>query len=317
MIYSKERKASGGGRRQTRNGTVVVLLIVTAIAAVVAVGLLGVFDAFPFGVNRRDAALVSAWSQGDYAQVIETAEETLTAHPLDGQALTYGGFAHFYRGVDLVDADEREADISRAIVLLRKASHLSRAPLPAQRDYVLGKAYYHSGPLYADLAVQHLEQSIAQGYEASDSLQYLGLAYAPRGQYEASAERFVEAVQQTEDWQAGESLRINAAESLIALEDYDQAKGYLEEVIDRTTDPYIALIARNLLTSALILNDELEAAEDLVTETIEDYPLSADAYYYLGIVYDLTDREVEARAMWRQARDIDPDHIGAQQRLAY
>ena len=316
MIYSNERKSSGG-RRQTRVGTVVVVITVTAIAVVVAVALLGVFDAFPFGVSRRDAALVAAWSEGDYAQVIESSEEILASRPIDSQALTYGGFAYFYQGIDQVDSEERERDISRSIVLLRKASHVSRAPLAAQRDYVLGKAYYHRGPEYADLAAFYLERSMDEGYEANDSLQYLGLAYASQGDYEASSERFIEALDEAPDWETGESLRINAAESLSELGEYGQAKGLLDEVVERTDDPYIELIARNLLASVLILNEELDAAEDLIAGTIEDYPLSADAYYYLGIVYALTDREVEARAMWRQTLELDPNHLGARQRLAY
>jgi tetratricopeptide (TPR) repeat protein len=316
MIYSNGRKATGGGRRTTRIRIVVVSLIVLATAALVAVGLLGVFDAFPFGISRRDSVLIDAWSGGDYVEVIRAAEETLSSRPLDGQALAYGGFAYFYHGIDLVDAVEQEAHLVRSIQLLRKAEHVTRSPLAQQRDYVLGKAYYHRGLPYADLSAFYLERALEAGYDADDTRQYLGLAYADLGQYETSAEWFIDALDRADTREEADSLRINAAESLTAMGEYDTAERYLLQVVTGTDDPYIELIGRNRLASVLILKRELGAAEDLIEETIRDYPGSADAYYYLGIVYDETDRAIEARAAWRSARDLDPEHFGALTRLA-
>ena len=316
MIYSNGRKATGGGRRQTRIRIAVISVVILAAAALVAVGLLGVFDAYPFGITRRDSALIDAWSNGDYAEVIRAAEETLSSRPLDGQALTFGGFAHFYYGIDLVDSVERDDHLIRSIELLRKADHLPRAPLPSERSYVLGKAYYHRGAPYADLSAFYLERALSDGYDADDTRQYLGLAYSELGEYETSAAWFAEALQQSDSRDEADSLRINAAESLTAMGAYDSAQSYLQQVITGTDDPYIELIGRNRLSWVLILKQEYELAEDLISETVDDYPGSADAYYYLGIVFDETERPIEARAAWRFARDLDPEHPGALARLA-
>ena len=84
----------------------------------------------------------------------------------------------------------------------------------------------------------------------------------------------------------------------------------------RNSDEYLDLVLRNELAWVLILQDRLEEAERLLDRIIEQHPDSADAVYYLGVVYERTGRPVEARSMWRQARDIDPDHLEALRSLA-
>jgi tetratricopeptide (TPR) repeat protein len=316
MIYSKGRNTSGGSRAQSPVRVIVVVFIIVAVVALAVIGLLGVFEAFPFGLNRRDSELVALWSRGDYLQVIASAEETLSDRPFNAQALTYGGFAHYYHGEGLVDAEEREQHIERAVILLRKAEHLSHAPLAAERDYVLAKAYFQKGRLFVDLAAEYMERSLSEGYEASDSRSYLGLAYAQMGQPERSAGWFADAIALTNDEQELDALRVKAAESLVDAGDYALAEEYLRSVMATSQDDYVRLVAANQLTGVLILNEELAEAEDLVETTLVGYPDSADAHYHLGVIYDLTDRPVEASYEWRQAVEIDPNHTDALRSLA-
>ncbi len=49
----------------------------------------------------------------------------------------------------------------KAVVSLRKALVFNDKNLTSEIYYVLGKAYYHKGHFYTDLAVKYLELSIA------------------------------------------------------------------------------------------------------------------------------------------------------------
>jgi tetratricopeptide (TPR) repeat protein len=269
----------------------------------------------PFGVARRDTELVALWNGGRYEDVRNTAESVLSERPLDGEALTFAGFARFYTGIELVERAEQLEHLDAAITLLRKALHVPRAPLAAERDYVLAKAYYHKGDEYVDLAVRYMERSLEGGFEASDTRTYLGMSYARLGEWESSVAWFEQALQfsGTDEINA---VRVKAAEAYVELGDYASARTALRRAIDSLDDEFLVLMARNQLASVLILDESLGEAESLLQRTIEQYPESADAYYYLGIVYDQSDRAVEARDLWRTAREIDPNHTEALRRLA-
>lgn len=312
MIYSQRRKATGtAGRGRTR-------LLIGAVLLVVAAGTVGTLralDLAPFGIPQRHTELLGLWNSGEYRAVAAAAGEILTDRPFDAEALTFAGFAAFYIGVEQVErADQLEA-IDRSIVLLRKAMHIPRAPLEAERDYVLGKAYYHRGGQYLDLSVRYLKRSLERGHEASDVRTYLGLAYAELGMHDESVVWFERALANGGE-QDVNAVRLKAAESYVALERYDEARVILEAAIGELDDEFLILLARNQLASVLILDGMLAEAERLLDRTIERFPESADAYYYQGIVHAQTDRPIEARDFWRTAIGIDPDHTESLRRLA-
>ena len=313
MIYSQGRKPEGDRRKR-----VVRLLVVGLVLAGVAGGAVFALDSadwLPFGIRLRDTELLSLWNESRYGEVLSMAESILEENPLDAEALTFGGFAHFYVGIELVQRAEQLEHLDRSIVMLRKAMHVPRAPLQAERDYVLGKAYYHKGDEYVELSVRYLTDSLEGGYEAPDSRTYLGLGYARLGDYEESAAWYERAIEHAPDDEIA-AVRIKAAETYVQLGDYDAARARLNDAIASLDDEFLVLMARNQLASVLLLDDRLERAEQVLNATIERFPQSADAYYYLGIVYDRTDRAVEARDLWRTAREIDPNHTKALQRLA-
>jgi len=313
MIYSQGKKPGGQKKR------VVVRLLVVGLGVLgLGGGVLFALDALdiaPLGVRSGDNELLRLWNESDYEAVRATAESILAEHALDGKALTFGGFAEFYTGVELVEQEARRERLDRSIELLRKALHVPRAPLEAERDYVLAKAYFHKGAEYMDLSVYYMERSLERGYDASDSHTYLGLGYARLGLFEQSVDWFERAMERAnaEDINA---IRMEAARSLVELEDYASARSVLEAAVATLEDEFLVLMARNELASVLILDEQYETAESVLEATIERFPESADAYYYLGIVYDQTDRDVQARGLWRTAREIDPNHTEALQLLA-
>ena len=313
MIYS-QGKRPGGTRR-----TIGIRLVAVGLGLLLLGGgvllALDAMDIAPFGVRRGDNELLRLWGELDYPAVRDTARTILAERPLNGEALTFGGFAEFYIGIESVQADEQLESLDRSIVLLRKALHVPHTPLAAERDYVLAKAYFHKSDEYVDLSIRYMERSLERGYEALDSRTYLALGHARLEMHEESVFWFEQAV---ENAPAGEvnAIRIRAAESYVAIEEYDSAMRLLDEAIRTLDDDFLVLMARNRLASVLILDGRLSEAESVIVETIQRYPESADAYYYLGMVYDQTDRHVQARVQWRLARDIDPNHTEALRRLA-
>ncbi len=313
MIYSRGRKPDGDRSKRTVRLLVVGLALIGVVGGTVFA--LQAADWLPFGIRLRDTELVSLWNESRYEEVLTMAESILEEDPLDAEALTFGGFAHFYIGVELVQRADQLAHLDRSIEMLRKAMHVPRAPLRGERDYVLAKAYYHKGEEYVDLSIRYMTESLEEGYDAPDSRTYLGLSHARLGEYEESAAWYERAIEHAPP-DAVDTVRIKAAETYVELGDYGSARARLEEAIASLDDEFLVLMARNQLASVLILDDRLDRAEEVLDDTIERYPESADAYYYLGIVYDRTDRAVGARDLWRTAREIDPNHTKALQRLA-
>ncbi|MFP4377637.1 MAG: tetratricopeptide repeat protein [Spirochaetales bacterium] len=319
MKYSsRNTKATTGrpGRWLSRAITIVVVIVAVTIVGLVASG---VWTDFPFGVSREDGELADLWRAGSYELVVDQAQTLLDEAPYHPQALTFGGFGHFYVGVDALTREQQVHHLDRSIALLRKAIHVSRAPLERERYYVLAKAYYHKGETYMDQSVRYMQRSIKEGYEAIDSRSYLGLSYASLGKHEESVKWFADAITYAEsngDLGDAHAIRIKAAESFAAMEDYEAAADQLRTAIARLEDRFLELMARNQLVSVLVRARAYEAAERVAEETVEQFPESADAHYYLGVVYSRTERTVEARDQWRTARRIDPAHTGALESLA-
>lgn len=314
MLYpSSKRSTTRGGSRQS--SVWIALAIVAAVAALGVVAFVlwqGGFDGFPFGISSRETGLVELWEQGDYPSVISAAEATLAENPVHGPALVFGGFARYYSAIEQVDLSERGAQIGEAIAMLRKALVLPDPPLVPEIHYVLAKSYFERGRLYYDLTIHHMGRAIELGYEGTDSLTYLGLAHEGLGDREASALAFEQAIEQSET----DLLRVKAAEQYAALGEVEIAEQHLKEALALTEDSFVESEARKLLVETLIAAQQFDEAEAMLLEQREQEPQSADTLYYLGLVYERTDRIAEARSMWRQARDLDPNHTDALRRLA-
>lgn len=311
MNYSNRSRPPG---KSPRRGLSVVAIVLLVLAA----GTMAVFaisnwlGPFPFGISRRDTTLLTLWNEGRYDEVLSRAEAVLEEAPLDPQALTFGGFAHFYVGIDQARVPDRQEHLQKSILLLRKAEHVNKAPLLGQRRYVLAKAYYHSGEMSLDVAARYMEESLSDGYVAKDTYAYLGLAYEGLGKHAKGAQAF-ESGLQLEDTAA---LRMKAADARAAMEQYSAAEEHLRSALESTNDAYLSLVLRIRLAAVLIEREQFQAAEQMLTSILEEYPDSADASYYLGVVYYNTDRAVEARNMWRTARELDPNHLKALDSLA-
>ncbi len=313
MVYSRGKSTvperRGGG---TRILFLVLGVLALAAAASAVLVLLGYS---PFGLRLGDSELLSLWNAGDYDAVFSAADSILESDPLDPEGTTFGGFAAFYTGINAVRTDEQEESLQTATRLLRRALVIPNSPFPAERDYVLGKTYFHRGADYMDLSIRYLERALAAGHESADARTYLGLANAELGRHEASVDWFEQSLAHAGP-QDIDAVRLRAAEAYVAVGNFDAATSALTAALLSLDDDFLLLVARNQLAEVYLASGDNDSARSVLEATIDQYPESADAYYYLGVIYDDAGDIVLARDYWRRAREIDPNHQDSLRRLA-
>lgn len=290
----------GGARR---------ILILGGLLAVLAIVF---FQTQAFGLLRYSDVqerqeMHELWDQARYGAIIDRTQQVLAETPLDESALVLGGFSYFYEGVSQVSEEDKRAYLDRAVVLLRKALVLRRTPLEAQVHYVLGKAYYHRGDFYYDLAVKHMRRAVEMGYVADDTHEYLGMAYAQLGRFEESVESFSTALERT----PSDLLYLTVAETYMKAGRHQRAETYLKDAMEATDDAFLVQRARFMLGEVYIQEGRLEDAAQQFELIIDSNVKSAEAHYQLGRVYDLMGDTVRARSQWRETIRIDPNHAGA------
>ena len=210
------------------------------------------------------------------------------------------------------DSEGGAADLlSAAIVSLRRALLDSRIALaePAAQ-YALGKAYYHRGYVYYDLAVRYLEGSLALGYDGTDTYEYLGLAYTELGD-----PRGLEYFRHALTRRPSDLLHLKMATMLMDEGDVQGARTNLIDAIALTDDRAIAQRARYELGAVYRTLGEWPLAEEQYRAIIAADERAADAHFYLGEIYSQQGDSGRAVAQWRAARQLDPNHRRAIERL--
>ncbi|MDR2135249.1 MAG: tetratricopeptide repeat protein [Treponema sp.] len=270
--------------------------------------------------NRESKArqeMLSLWEAGAYAEAFDFSSLELSARPLDYLALTVNGFSAYQLGIAQINSSDTLAYIDRCVWSLRKAL-LSRRPSNlGELYYVLGKAYYHKGPAFADLAVRFLEQAGALSFQARDMGEFLGLSYAAIKDYRSSVAAFSRAL---EPEGASDLLLLSIARSYIALgeaqgEPPAQAKPYLIRCVETSRDSAAVTAARLLYAGILLEEGDAGEAETQYQLILDETGGNAEAYYQLGELYAARGDTARARAEWRRAVRLDPVHKQARLRL--
>ena len=143
----------------------------------------------------RQPALLQLSNAGSYAEVLSRSAEVLEQRPLDAEALLFRGVAHFYLALAEEDRSDPAPRLDQAIISLRRARLDGELRFRGEAAYVLGKAYYHKGPYFYDLAIRFLTESLEQGYDRADTHEYLGMALVRSGAPESGIEHFRTALQ--------------------------------------------------------------------------------------------------------------------------
>jgi tetratricopeptide (TPR) repeat protein len=244
-----------------------------------------------------------------YDEVIAATDAVLVGDPLNAVALSYKGFASFYKSVSQNAAEERMPYLDESIVSLRRA-RLAGTPFPGEIDYVLGKAYFNKGKYYYDLAIASIQSSLARGYVQKDSYEYIGQAYSQLGDYQKAIDAFLQAMKDD----PGDLLLLTIGQTYYQMKRTSDAVDYLLRTLNKTEDKEIEERARTLLGGIYLDTGELFKAEEQFSAIAKIDPRSADAHYELGEVYAKMNDPVRARAEWRNALIIDPSHYGAKLR---
>ncbi|HSV56467.1 MAG TPA: tetratricopeptide repeat protein, partial [Magnetospirillaceae bacterium] len=83
-----------------------------------------------------------------------------------------------------------------------------------------------------------------------------------------------------------------------------------------TEDVVVREKSRFLLGDLYRERKDFRLAEEQYRLILEENPRSADAHFYLGLIWRDKGDPVRARASWRRAVSLDPMHIAARQELA-
>jgi len=269
--------------------------------------------------NRLEQAnsrnhLLTLWNNGQYEEVLKEAKNNLQKRPLDTFYLMIYGFSAFQVAEAQTAPQDAQVYYDECIASLRKVLLHDSANKDGRIPYVLGKAYYKSGPSFADSAIIYLEKAKHLGFSAPDLNEYLGLAYAAVKDYRNSVAAFSQVLQPDKD--ASDLILLAIAKSYIGLEDYDNAKAYLYRCIESTKDDELRSKARLLLAPLLVSEGKQQEAIDQYLAIIADNDQNAEAHFQLGELYANAGDSIKARAEWRKTLKIDPNHGPARNRLS-
>jgi len=291
--------------------TVSMVFLFAVVGSALAWGLYKGFDFFAGDRNK----LQGLWAKGDYPGAYAFGKEALQKRPLDPFTLTVFGFASYQLAGAQITAREVGVYLDDCIWALRKVIIQSSLSVDPRLYYVLGKAYYHKGPLYADLAVTYLEKARKAGFTAEDLAEYLGLSYAGIRDYRNSVVAFSQALEVTAK-NPSDLLLLAIAKSYLALSEKDSAKAYLMRCIDSSRDAKIIVQARLLLGTLLASQGDSSGAEAQYTAVIAMDDQNADAHFQLGELYNSAGDPIKARSEWRKTVKIDPTYGPARARLS-
>ena len=273
--------------------------------------------------ERRD--IRDLFDNEDFESAFLQSKELLTERPLDYFLLTVNGFSAYQLAVAQINNYDANIYLEEAIWSLRRAILINDT---AEIHYVLGKAYYHKGPSYADLAIKYLEKARDANFLAKDIPEYLGLSYASIQDYRSSIEAFSLALSgeyQNIYYQAGfdssaadspsDILLLSIARSYIEMGEGDSARAYLMQCINISRDSRIVSTARLLLAGIYFDIGDFERAELEYLILLEENGESAEAYFQLGEIYFAQGDNTRARAEWRRALRVDSAYRPARMRL--
>ena len=264
------------------------------------------------GNERRE--LQALFESSAFERSFAQSREMLQERPLDFFLLTINGFSAYQLAMAQINSFDTISYINNSIWSLRTAMLQREGAADGRIFYVLGKAYYHKGPAYADLAVRYLGKARAAGFMAPDIPEYLGLAYAALRDFRSSVNAFSLALT-GEGSGPSDVLYLSIARSYLGLNEFDSAKAKLGRSIEISRDSRTRTTARLLLGDILYQVGDIAGAEAEFLKIIEETGENAEAYYQLGVLYASVGDITRARAEWRRALRIDPAHRSARSRL--
>jgi tetratricopeptide (TPR) repeat protein len=318
---AKERTRSDYGR-QARRKQIIKTALLAALAAALCVSLGVVILGWRTRLGNEKTEMLRLWDEGLYDRAFELSRAALENSPTDYFLLTLHGFSAYQLAIAQINNFDTLVYVDQCIWSLRKALQVKSASNDGRLQYVLGKAYYHKGPGYEDLAIQYLEEARELSYAAADITEHLGLLYAAAQDYRASVEAFSQSLTVAGgEGDAGaeippEHLLLAMARSYIALGEPENATAYLLRCMEISRDSNTIITVRLLLGDILAQAGKSNDAEAQYQAILDEDGENAEAHYQLGELYYARGNAARARAELRSALKIDPAHEPARSRWA-
>lgn len=290
------------------------ILIPVVIALIAGLGI-GVFFLVRHNKSKPQIPTLSAihasWVEKNYQLVLDQTTAALRQKPDDSTLLALQGFAFYYLAIAQTNETDEATYIDSCIASLRKALYTINKEDAPRLWYVLGKAYYQKGYFYSDLALKYLNMASDSKMNFDDLHKFQGMAYSELGLNEEAINAFTLDL----DENADEFLLYALAKNYVQVENYDKAKMYLSEAINKAKDVLLKLDCMNTLADIFLTEGNTEKAMEQYQNILAIDEKYADAYYGLGIIYEQQGNLVKARAEWRNALKANPLHAKAQEKL--
>lgn len=254
------------------------------------------------------------WQNQQYEKVYELTSKIREKDFFNSSALMYQGYSAFYLALASTDSPIVHNYLDIAINCIRIALQTVRGDARVQLLYMLGKVYFQkniSANYYADLSVKYLEKAKNEGCAATDIFEYLGLSYAALDMTTKSIEAFTEALLLRET----DVLKLAIAEQYYKKSDNQSAKPYLYHLKKNSKDSLLILRAENLLGQIYLSEKKYTQAAAEFEDILKKDSHFADAYYNLGLIYELEGNMIKARSQWREALKIEVNHSGALKKM--
>jgi len=287
-----------------------VLFLCGALITAGVIFFLSIYKARYFHVPSLNAVYAD-WENKDYAEVYAKTDKILEKRPMDGTALALHGFAAYYLFAEQTDLSVGADYLTAAVVHLRRALYLTKDKDIPKIAYVLGKAYYQQGYYYADLAVRYLDTAYNGGIDASDLLEFRGMAASLLGDTDKAIEAFTQALAAN----PSDFVLYAVAENYKKKGDIQNAKLYFFETIKKTGDAVLEVRCRNQLGLLLLDENKPEEALEQFNAVLEKNVNSADAHYGIGLVHEMQGDIIKARYEWRYAIRLNPIHAETRAKL--
>lgn len=306
-------KSQNLGFSQSRRKTVQlfllpVILILLVLSVVVFVVVLKSRNTVPDDLNSE---LNEYWEAEDYLTVLTLSDTQLLSDPLDSTLLMYNGFSHFYYAITLVSHDERISHLDSALYSLRKLLLNPPKDFVDEISYILGKVYFHKGRYYYDSAKVYLQAAYEDGFQAEDLYEYLGVVNLDLGNFDSGIGFIMDAI----DIEPRDILFYTAAEAYERNGDLSLAEDFYRQARKLTSDSYLSQESSIGLARVLYTESDFSSALEILQSIVEENSQAAEAFFYIGEIYNEMGDMVKARANWREAYNQDKTFGPALERL--
>lgn len=255
--------------------------------------------------ERQMQAINDYWKASNYDQVLDKVKLYLEDFPNDSQAMLLQAFAQF-NVIFLENTDKTSINIET----LWEITSIIRRALVIDPDiawkreayYILGKAYYVLSKNNLNKSVEYFDRAKKLGFEASDINDFLIAALKDMGDYDTAEQILHQSIKSNpkfEYYVVLLNMYLERQQNNLIFDTISSAKQYIDS--EKEEEILNIIHARNYINI-----DKLADAEKILREIIESNSKSAEAYFYLGNIYEIQQKMIEARFNWRQAYKLKP-----------